>query len=435
MLYLSTLDSWGNFVVYSVVNFSCQSLPEGFLRNVCQKIEADPENLLAAVFVAFILATVKIWWRALTGVFDLIVAKASSVLSAGSRLEHARRSVAAGSSGPWLYERITRPADYSLRIESAKTNLPVIVCANLKGGVGKTTLAANIAASFAARFSEQNTNSKAVLAIDLDYQGSLSSMMCSGTRWQPVPGDLSKASKAILGDKDVDWLMSQAGPATWVRNPDTTQSQIVQIPSLRALPAFHDLAEVEDRIRLLWAIAEEKRDIRYFLYNMIHQEEFYKNFSMVVIDAPPRLTTSCIQALTAATHVIIPTVLDDLSADAVGYFGKQLIRHERLWPNLRVLGVVGSMVLGQTQEQPALKTAGDALRHSLQGCATKLNALEKHNIDLEFPLDVAIRRRAPLARAAGKGIAYASLPNDEQSKEVRSQFDRLVDEMQRRMQV
>lgn len=49
---------------------------------------------------------------------------------------------------------------------------PIIMVANLKGGVGKTTLTANLAAFFSER-------GKRVLLIDCDYQGSLSNMLLS----------------------------------------------------------------------------------------------------------------------------------------------------------------------------------------------------------------------------------------------------------------
>jgi Mrp family chromosome partitioning ATPase len=78
-------------------------------------------------------------------------------------LNRARESVAEGGKGPWLSIRRDEPAQYKLRMESALGTLPVIICANLKGGVGKTTITANIAAKFA------KMKEKPVLAIDLDY--------------------------------------------------------------------------------------------------------------------------------------------------------------------------------------------------------------------------------------------------------------------------
>lgn len=126
-------------------------------------------------------------------------------------------------------------------------------------------------------------------------------------------------------------------------------------------------------------------------------------------------------------------MLDDLSAGAVGYFGKQLRRHEELWPHLRVLGIVGSMVEGQNHEKPALTAAGDALRESLKGSKTRLNALQSAGIPLEFPYELSIPQRASLGRTAGKGIAYAALGNNKEGNEVRAIFDALADEIVKRM--
>jgi chromosome partitioning protein len=415
-------------VVDKFLDFACSDWPNSILQKACEKVESDPLALVAAIIVAIAALAFAPLRQFIVAALKSIYFRLRVVWTSGSRLERARESVSLNGRGPWLTVARSEPRDYSLRMESAIVNLPVTVCANLKGGVGKTTVAANVAARFAA------LKEKPVLAIDLDYQGSLSSMMFSGTKWQPSRGSLCPASFAVLGHKSSDWLCSEAHPATWVKNPEEPTRQIFQVPNLKGISAFHDLAEVEDRVKLLWAIADEKRDIRYFLYDLLHSDAFRDRFSMVFIDAPPRLTTGCIQALAASTHVLIPTVLDDLSADAVGYFGKQLRRHEELWPNLRVLGVIGSMTEGQNHERPALTASGDALRQSLDGCTSKLYALRASGIPLEFPYELAICQRASLARAAGKGIAYASLANNQEAKEIRALFGDLATEMMRRMQ-
>jgi cellulose biosynthesis protein BcsQ len=46
-------------------------------------------------------------------------------------------------------------------------SIPIVLFANLKGGVGKTTLAANLTSYFEIQHAER------VLAINLDFQGSL----------------------------------------------------------------------------------------------------------------------------------------------------------------------------------------------------------------------------------------------------------------------
>ncbi len=55
--------------------------------------------------------------------------------------------------------------------ERIAQSIPILLFANQKGGVGKTTIAANLAAHF------QHKAGERVLAIDLDYQGSMSIMM------------------------------------------------------------------------------------------------------------------------------------------------------------------------------------------------------------------------------------------------------------------
>jgi Mrp family chromosome partitioning ATPase len=68
----------------------------------------------------------------------------------------------------WLRQPIIRPERYDARMQQS---IPILLIAHLKGGVGKTTIAANLAAYFEMKRNER------VLAIDLDHQGSLSSML------------------------------------------------------------------------------------------------------------------------------------------------------------------------------------------------------------------------------------------------------------------
>ena len=81
---------------------------------------------------------------------------------AAKRLARLRSAVQAGN-GLWLTEPIKQPDTYELLL---KSSIPIITLANLKGGVGKSTITANLAGYFAER-------SERVLVIDLDFQGSL----------------------------------------------------------------------------------------------------------------------------------------------------------------------------------------------------------------------------------------------------------------------
>jgi chromosome partitioning protein len=411
--------------------FACSDLGASILVQICDKAAAEPLQLVGytvASLIVIAIAPVRNWLLAQARTLFTFL---GSGWIASRRLAAARASVSEDGIGPWIAATSKPPLEYRLRMESALATVPVIVSANLKGGVGKTTITANIAASFARKKWAQQR--KPVLAIDLDYQGSLSSMLFAGSSWRPAGGELSQASKSIAGHHREDWLVVNSRPATWVENPESEHPTIRQVQGLEGLAAFYDLAETEDRLRLLWAIADEKRDIRYFLYELLHSDELRNKFSMVFIDAPPRLTTGCVQALVASTHLLIPTILDDLSADAVAYFGRQLLRYEKLWPHLQVLGIIGSMVeTNQVHQRPALKTAGDRLRSSLANCTGRLNAVERAGNTFEFPYELCVSEWASVGRTAGKGIAYAAL-NGAEGNRVRTRFDQITDEIVRRM--
>src|SRR5262249_30096765 len=73
----------------------------------------------------------------------------------------------------WCLHKARPPSGqnyYNARMAQRQRQKPVILVANLKGGVGKSTLVANLAAYF-------KEAGKRVLVIDGDYQGSLSNML------------------------------------------------------------------------------------------------------------------------------------------------------------------------------------------------------------------------------------------------------------------
>jgi cellulose biosynthesis protein BcsQ len=340
------------------------------------------------------------------------------------RVERARSTVRRDGTGLWLAIPIVRPREY----DDWMSAMPfVLTVANDKGGVGKTTTTVNLAAAFAARLT------KPTLVIDLDPQGSASAQMLAGTRWQPPAGQQSPASIAIDGGQSASWLV---GPATatkqfsWRDNDGNTQLT----PNAFALPAFYELTETEGRAVTEWQIGDRMRDIRYDLFRLIRHPQVREYFGAVLIDAPPRFSISSIQALCASTHVLVPSILDNTSATAVGYFGRQLRRHENLWPRLKVVGILGTMGQGQGHEQGALKIAADALADNVRGTGTQLAALAQAGIPFAIPHDLSVPDRACIGRTGGAGIAYNCLGDNREGRDVREVFDKLAGELERRMQ-
>lgn len=167
--------------------------------------------------------------------------------------------------GVWLTEPVRRPSGYSAWFARG---LPILIIANLKGGVGKTTMAANLAGYFA------KDTGKRVLLIDLDFQGSLSSMVLRDDQRLPKEWQDSKASRLISGDKDANWPSDVA----------------VQVASLNiwTIPAFYDVAQAENRLLVEWLTTEDpKTDTRYNLATILHSGVARQHFDIVIIDAPP----------------------------------------------------------------------------------------------------------------------------------------------------
>ena len=71
-------------------------------------------------------------------------------------------------------------------------------------------------------------------------------------------------------------------------------------------------------------------------------------FDVALIDAPPRLTAATINGFCASTHLLVPTVYDKLSAEAVGTFlnGVRTLKNA-LNTQIDLLGVVGTLKIGR----------------------------------------------------------------------------------------
>ena len=350
--------------------------------------------------------------------------KLTSLWSASQKIRHALAAVGPESKGLWIAEGrpIGTPLNYKNCIRVSK---PIIVVANLKGGVGKTTIAANLIAHYA------NTKKERVLGIDLDFQGSLTACGLSEANRNSLltaqsDGGLSKSAR-LIDDRDAAWLHDA---------PDAIEN----VPTGKLIPAYYSLAAMENRVMVEWLLSKRTNDVRYQLANVLHDPVIQSTYDRIIIDAPPRLTTACVQALCAATHVLIPTVLDDLSTEAVGAFADQLRIHQALWPNLKIVGVVGTMTdkspldEGKLREQPLSDVEVDALAAGRAALTAALQTASAPLRDATFmPIKCFIPDKLELGRAAGHRIVYASTSQAAPFKVIREAFDQLGNEIDRRL--
>jgi chromosome partitioning protein len=274
----------------------------------------------------------------------------------------------------------------------------ILTIGNLKGGVGKTTVAANLAA-----YASQ-TRHLPVLLVDLDYQASLSNMMMLA-----VGNESVESRVETLFDPD----------ATPLR---ISESRIHLAPKLNQAwitPSDYNFAKFENVMLARWLVEEKQTiDARYLLARFLLRPEIRRQYGLIILDMPPRLTLGSLNALVASDYLIVPTVLDKLSAEAVGTFLSQMktiVADMRL--PLQLAGIVGNMSRLETLS-PNERSAYEMAR------------LAGHNWDeqQDFMFETVIPRRAAIGRAAGEDVAYVAEDKADRST-AREVFDPLCAEI------
>lgn len=221
----------------------------------------------------------------------------------------------------------------------------VVAVANGKGGVGKTTITANVAGQAA-------LSGWRVLVCDLDVQGNLGrdlgyvqagrsdggkalfDAVCRGQRLEPLT-QVREGLDAVAGGEELDYLESVLDRQ---RSRDDTQRKSLQTA----------LREVADE------------------------------YDLVLLDCPPSLGELVREAFVTARFILIPTTRDDGSTDG-------LVRIARMVANVRasdnpaieVLGVV-LFDFGATDSRMIRETRA-VLQESLQGHIPVFDAVVRHN--------------------------------------------------------
>ena len=229
----------------------------------------------------------------------------------------------------WSDKVLATAPDFKL-LDPAGRRMPVVSVLNLKGGVGKTTSVANLAAALAGR-------GYRVLLVDLDLQGSLTGMFLPDDGQQTLADDGRLVQDFLTKSVDGEF-------------PNVLDHAADILPGTKSMivPATDQLAYAEMNMTVRWFLKDCK-DPRFLPRRGLHLKRVTDRFDIVLIDCLPLINVSCVNALAASDYVLIPVMPSKQSTDRVTILLRRLreFKMNAVNPSLMVLGFFANRTNGR----------------------------------------------------------------------------------------
>ncbi|WP_327054186.1 ParA family protein [Halomicrococcus gelatinilyticus] len=190
------------------------------------------------------------------------------------------------------------------------TDAARMAISNQKGGVGKTTVAINVAGAL-------NRRGHDVLFVDLDPQGNATEGLGLEAEYEAEPPTLFDALTDHEARDDVDSL-------------------VVEHAEMDVLPSNIDMTSVEPELTMAMRGRERLGQVL---------DEIDADYDVVLVDCPPYLGNLTDNALLAAGNVLIPALAESTSKRALEILFDQIeVLEAEFDTHIRDLGVVANRV-------------------------------------------------------------------------------------------
>jgi cellulose biosynthesis protein BcsQ len=223
-------------------------------------------------------------------------------------------------------------------VPKAQRKTRFLTVLNFKGGVGKTTLAANLAASLALA-----KRGLKVLRVDVDFQGTLGHTAVDPVRFESQQNHKSFVNRLLIEPPADGLVPLLAVPMNGVSGVDVIIAT--------------DTLAVDDFQLQARFVLDPATEPRYQFRKHLHRPEVLDKYDLVVFDCPPRVTTSVVNAVVCSDFVLIPTCLDRGSIAAVPRTHRWMHELKEHCP-AELLGVVACRV-ATWRDRPTKADAGN----------------------------------------------------------------------------